>query len=54
MITFGRFGFGIFLTKEDLDGTNRRKDVGFRIYWKPRSWHDVHLYPRVHIRSTRW
>lgn len=54
MLIIGRFGFGIFLSKEDLEGMNKRTAIGFRIFWKPRSWHDVYFYPNPCIQSTKW
>lgn len=58
MLRLGRFAFGVFFTKQDLDYTNKRVAIGFRVAWRERQFCDVYLYnsggswPLVH--NTTW
>lgn len=55
MFTVKNFGFGFFFTKQDLDcDSPKRRDIGFRVFWKPNHFVDVHLFPRPHVYTCRW
>lgn len=54
MLRLGPFAFGIFLSKQDFDYTNKRVAIGFRVAWRRRQFCDVYFYPRPLIHNTTW